>query len=174
MGTGKSTVGKILAEKIKLPFYDTDAIVTSELKISIGEIFKSQGEDIFREYERAVLDDLLAYSTPGVIALGGGALVDDSIRHRVRESGILIAFFAEPYQIIDRLNQSQIESLLIMSGKSVELAQDREIVLRAISELIQKRQIIYDDYDFSISTGERQISDIIDEIIKKMEFLLAY
>lgn len=75
MGAGKSTVGPLLAEKLKLPFLDSDALVAQSARASIAEIFSAGGEAAFRGLEREVIAEVLA-GPDAVVALGGGALGD--------------------------------------------------------------------------------------------------
>ena len=72
MGVGKTTVGKKLSRALKVPFSDTDAMVV-EAHGPIDEIFKSRGEEIFREFEYEALARALSY--PGIVATGGGAVL---------------------------------------------------------------------------------------------------
>ena len=75
MGAGKSTVGRLVAQALDLPFVDTDALITARAGTTIEEIFSTQGEPAFRELERAVVGGVLD-GPEAVVALGGGALAD--------------------------------------------------------------------------------------------------
>ena len=87
MGVGKSTVGKMLAKKLKVNFFDIDKIIEKKEKSSIKEIFDSKGEDYFRKIEKKItLQELKKINS--VIALGGGAFIDRTIRDEVRNSSI--------------------------------------------------------------------------------------
>ena len=81
MGAGKSTVGKIVAEKTGLSFADTDAIIERRTGMQISRIFSTRGEAGFRNLERAVLAELHASPHPSVLALGGGATGQPEIQH---------------------------------------------------------------------------------------------
>lgn len=72
MGSGKSTVGKILAQSLHMPFTDLDAYITTELQADIPSIFRTKGELFFRKKEHEFLGDLLHQPGPTVLALGGG------------------------------------------------------------------------------------------------------
>ena len=74
-GSGKTTVGKLLAEKMHLPFYDTDALVVNREKMEISDIFRTKGEVYFRDAESAVIKELAANAGAAVIATGGGAVL---------------------------------------------------------------------------------------------------
>ena len=72
MGSGKSTIGKILAENKNLPFIDIDQYIENQCGITVKKIFETKGELYFRKLERSVLLELLQKQTPSIIALGGG------------------------------------------------------------------------------------------------------
>ena len=87
MGVGKSTVGKKLAKKLKLKFIDIDQIVEKKEKSTIKEIFENKGEDYFRKTEKKIsLEELKKNNS--VIALGGGAFMDTSIRKEAKNSSV--------------------------------------------------------------------------------------
>ena len=77
MGSGKTTVGRILSKSLKLNFIDTDILIEKNCGIKIRKIFDKYGEEYFRRTEeKIILDILLNKKTPGVIALGGGVIGD--------------------------------------------------------------------------------------------------
>jgi len=78
-GAGKSTVGHALASRLAVPFEDTDDVIEQRAGKRIAEIFLTDGEAAFRQLEKAVVADRLAAHT-GVLALGGGAILDDDTR----------------------------------------------------------------------------------------------
>jgi shikimate kinase len=78
-GSGKSTVGKLLAERLGVPFADTDAEVEAAAGKSVGDVFIEDGESAFREYERAAAARSIG-AQAGVVALGSGAVLDADVR----------------------------------------------------------------------------------------------
>lgn len=82
-GSGKSTVGRMVAERLGLPHRDTDADVEAGAELSVADIFVEQGEQRFRQLERAAVTAALA-EHEGVLSLGGGAVMDDGTRARLR------------------------------------------------------------------------------------------
>ena len=82
MGVGKSTIGKLLSEEIKVEFEDIDLKIESMLSMSINDIFKNKGEKFFREIEEKETIKLLK-SKKNILALGGGAFLNKNIRENV-------------------------------------------------------------------------------------------
>ena len=75
MGSGKSTVGRLVADRLGRPFYDTDELIEQAGDASIPEIFAEEGESGFRERERWTVEDV-ASRPPGIVATGGGIILD--------------------------------------------------------------------------------------------------
>jgi len=89
MGVGKSTLGKIVAKKQSLKFIDTDLNIEKKYSMKISEIFKKKGEDFFRQCEeKEVLESLK--KTKSVIALGGGAFLNKTVRDKILNNSISI------------------------------------------------------------------------------------
>lgn len=150
--TGKSSTGKLVAEELHLPFYDTDEMVEKSAGRKIAEIVETNGWEAFRRKEREVVRSLKDVRD-GVIALGGGAVMDSANVECLRDNGIFVWLRAEPDTIISRLESdgksaTQRPSL---SGKSVheetiENISAREPVYKAIAGIVIKtdRQDIFE------------------------------
>lgn len=88
-GAGKTTVGGLLAGRFAVPFVDTDALVETAHGCSVADIFVNEGESVFRELERSAVRDALGGSGDGmVVALGGGAVLDDGSRALLGEQTV--------------------------------------------------------------------------------------
>jgi shikimate kinase len=87
MGTGKTTVGRLLAEQLGRPFIDTDEAVEARTGRTVAELFEAVGERGFRAEESAVLAAVLADPTPAVVAAAGGSVLDPANRQVIREAG---------------------------------------------------------------------------------------
>jgi shikimate kinase len=87
-GAGKTTVGEAVAEMLGVPFGDTDAVIVERAGKPIPEIFVDEGEDAFRALERAAVAEALR-DFPGVLALGGGAILHDATRELLREHTVV-------------------------------------------------------------------------------------
>jgi len=95
-GSGKSSLGRLLAQSLGLSFYDLDGEIESQSGRSIARIFSEEGESGFRQRERAELDRLITAGENSIIALGGGALTDASTLQRVENCGPVLLLTASP------------------------------------------------------------------------------
>lgn len=102
MGTGKSTLGRLVADRLGRPFVDMDSVIAARAGQPIPAIFAAQGEQAFRALERALCQELAAQDGL-VIATGGGALVDPENRAAMQRSGLVICLTASPAALAERL-----------------------------------------------------------------------
>src|SRR5262245_66432774 len=102
MGTGKTRVGRRVAERLARPFLDTDALIEAAAGKSSPESFASEGEARFRERERSAVREACAVPD-AVISVGGGALLSPANRTELERSGVLVCLTASPEQIAARV-----------------------------------------------------------------------
>ena len=105
MGSGKTTVGEILAQRLGREFVDMDTVIESRAALPIRQIFERQGEAAFRQLERAVALDL-ALRRGLVIATGGGALIPDDLREMVQQQSNVYCLRASKAELRSRLSGS--------------------------------------------------------------------
>ncbi len=118
MGSGKSTVGPHLAQRLGRPFVDLDDVIEAEAGQSVAEIFSSEGEAGFRERESRCLQRALA-GDGSVVAVGGGAPIPEDNWVRIRSGNTVVALMAEPAELARRLNGSTDRPLLQAGAPSV-------------------------------------------------------
>ena len=124
-GSGKSTVGKLLAKKLNCSFVDIDERIESESRKTIPDIFESDGEKAFRKLESAAVKNLFAkIAKPKVIALGGGAFENRAIRQRITENGISVWLKCSILEIYNRLRKHSERPKL--TGKKEILSANRQ------------------------------------------------
>ncbi|MEO7169832.1 shikimate kinase [Sphingomonas sp. QA11] len=111
MGAGKSTVGRRLAARMRLPFVDADSEIEAAAGMSITEIFERFGEAHFRDGERRVIARLID-GTPKIIATGGGAFINDETRALILEQALAIWLDANPAVLADRVGRRDTRPLL--------------------------------------------------------------
>ena len=125
MGSGKSSIGKRLAERFRLAFLDADREIEARAGASIGTIFECVGETGFRSREHAVMAELLA-ADGAVIATGGGSVLDPRTRQLLRERGFVVHLHVSIAQQLARLVRDRSRPLLA--------GEDREDVLRRLAD----------------------------------------
>jgi shikimate kinase / 3-dehydroquinate synthase len=118
MGSGKSTVGPHLAQRLERPFVDLDAVIEADAGRSVAEIFSSEGEARFRERESRCLQRALEQDR-SVVAVGGGAPMREENWARIRNGNTVVALLAEPGELARRLNGSADRPLLEPGALSV-------------------------------------------------------
>jgi shikimate kinase len=150
MGTGKSTVGKLVAEKLGRPYLDTDEEIVRRIGMSIPEMFERDGEERFRHIERRMCR-FLAAQGGYVISTGGGMLVDESNREVMLASGFVVCLNATPEAISERLKADKIERPLLKGDWRALLA---------------KRQSAYAEIPNQVDTTGKTPEAIAEEIIQ--------
>jgi shikimate kinase len=154
MGTGKSVVGRRLAERLGLSFLDLDDLIEEAAGMAIPEIFASEGESGFRRREREVIASL-ATRRDCVIATGGGAVLDPENVRNLKTGAVIICLRAEPTIILERIGADAHRPLL--------QGPDR---LARIRELLEQRASAYAQADFSVETGRFDPEEIVDRIVR--------
>lgn len=156
MGSGKSTVGRALAEKLGRDFIDIDDTIVRAAGCSIPEIFKNEGEVGFRARERAAVRDLLALETPAVIATGGGTFVDPKLRQALRSSSHTVFLDASLELISARLIESGGKSSRpMLSGPNPELT---------LRRLLKERGPAYRESEITIPVDGLDVDGIVERI----------
>ena len=110
MGSGKSSIGKLVSQKLKFNFFDIDTCIEKDLGIKITEIFKYKGEQFFRDIEEKTSLNLLK-KKDAVIALGGGAFMNKKIRDEVK--------FENLDQLKKQLEKDEIKSINILNNEKI-------------------------------------------------------
>ena len=111
MGAGKTTVGRRLAQRMRLPFVDADHEIEAAAGMSVADIFERFGEPYFRDGERRVIARLID-GLPKVIATGGGAFMNEATRALILNQSIAIWLDAEPAVLADRVSRRDTRPLL--------------------------------------------------------------
>jgi shikimate kinase len=126
MAVGKTTVGRILAEKLQRPFVDNDAFIVEQEGRSVASMFADHGEAYFRERERDAIVELLARTEPSVVSLGGGAVVLSENRDHLRAGAFVVWLRADPLTLLSRLGDTSTRPLLAADPAGALLRLDNE------------------------------------------------
>src|SRR4030088_1454088 len=157
MGAGKSTIGRRLSLRLRLPFLDADTEIESAAGISIPDIFETHGEPHFRDGEARVIDRLLD-SGPAVLATGGGAFMREETRGRIRDKAISIWLKADADTIMRRVRRRADRPLLRTADPAA-----------TVGRLIEEREPVYQDADITIWSRDVPHEQIVDECVEGLQ-----
>lgn len=154
MGVGKSTIGRRLAARLRLPFFDADIEIEAAAGMSIPDIFLAHGEPYFRDGEARVITRLLN-SGPAIIATGGGAFTErEETRQRIRDKAISIWLKADVDVIMKRVKRRADRPLL-----------QTEDPVATVSRLLEAREPVYQNADLKILSRDVPHDRIVDECL---------
>jgi len=160
MGTGKTTVGLLLAQQLGRAFLDTDDLIECAAKMPIAEIFAKFGEAHFRKIEREVIEEV-SRRRRVIIALGGGAVCDTQNWATISHSGRTVLLDCRPETIMQRLSQDTTRPLL--PGSALEK-------LGRIQALLAQREPCYSKADLRIRIEDTESAeDIAKRVIQILE-----
>ncbi len=164
MGSGKTTIGKLLAESINYSFLDLDVLIEKEEQLSIPELFSKKGEIYFRKNERKVLEDVLAAYPNIVLATGGGTpCFGDTIDYLDSLEDVKTVYLKASSEVLtDRLFKEKLKRPLISH------LQTKEILNDFIRKHLFERSFYYNRSAFNIQTDKKTIDEIIEEIKDKL------
>jgi shikimate kinase len=155
MGSGKTTVGKIVANELFLEFHDTDATIEEKTGVTIDWIFDIEGEQGFRKRETLVLKDLVALNSI-VLATGGGIVIEPENRELLAARGTVFYLHTPLSTQIDRTSKDKDRPLLKGQDPS-----------KVLSDLQESRQAFYEEVaDHIINTENKNGSEVANEIVK--------
>jgi len=158
MGTGKSTVGFALAERLGWRFVDTDVVVVEREGRTIPQLFEEKGETYFRDAETAALADVLSGSMQ-VVATGGGAVLRPENRETMLAGGFVVALTAPPDVLLARLRGDANRPLL---------AGDKE---ERVHRLLEERKNAYDFAPLVVDTSRSNVRETVETIMERMGLL---
>lgn len=158
MGTGKTAVGRLLAERLQRPLIDVDSEIEREHGTSIAEIFAGQGEAAFRSMEAAVIRRL-AGTEGSIISTGGGAVLREENLDTLRRTGIVVCLTASPETVLKRTSVAAGARPLLRT----------EDPLGRIIEMLRVRRPFYEKADLIIDTEGKTPADVAEEIIARIE-----
>ena len=157
MGSGKTTIGKLIAKKLRYKFIDTDLLMEEKTGVKVPLIFEYEGEEGFRKREAKILSEVLRLDNI-ILATGGGIVLSDNNRQQLKERGNVIYLNAEINELAKRLSNDKTRPLL----------QNTDIKEK-LKELMGLRSFLYESIaDNIIQTKNKRAPDIANEIITNL------
>ncbi len=157
-GAGKSAVGRRLAQRLQVPFFDSDEVVERRIGCSIRDYFEREGEESFRDIEEAVIADLAA-TVDGVVATGGGAVLRQANRLQLRTRFHVIYLRSSPEDLFRRLRHDIKRPLLQVAdplGRLQELHSVRDPLYRETAHIV-------------VETGRPSVATLANIIVMQLE-----
>ena len=155
-GSGKSSVGRKLAARLGLSFFDSDLEVEKAAGMKVEQIFEKLGEPAFREGERRVIARLLE-QPPHVLATGGGAFMDKDSRHLIQSHAISIWLRVDFPILFERTSRRNDRPLL--KGENPE---------QKLKELLAAREPFYAKADVTVTSDRRPADETVDRLLKAL------
>ena len=157
-GSGKSTVGRQLARRLALPFFDSDQVIEAQLGCSVRQYFEQEGEESFRDLEARVIDDL-TQNARGVLSTGGGSVLRLENRRNLRQRGRVVYLSSTPNELFRRLRHDRNRPLLLVADP-----------LARLHELYAVRDPLYrETAHFVVETGRPSVPSIVNLIVMQLE-----
>jgi shikimate kinase len=154
MGAGKSSAGRALARRTRLPLFDTDALVSERLGMSIAEIFAQRGEDEFRAQETATL--LAISPAPSVVVTGGGVVLRSENVTAMKQLGIVVHLTADEETLFERATRRAIRPLLQTADPRATFA-----------ELLHARAPLYESAaDVVVDTAGKRHEEVVTAVLE--------
>ena len=154
MGTGKTTVGGIIAQELDMEFVNTDELIEKKEGAPVNEIFSKKGEPYFRKIEREVIMEVSGQEGT-VIDAGGGAVINELNVEDLKKNGIVVCLNATPEEIFRRVEQYAHRPLLNVTDPLAE-----------IKKLLKSRAGYYKRADYQVETTEKNADNVAREIIQ--------
>ena len=158
MGAGKTTVGRLLARRVKRSFYDADEEIERRCGVRIPVIFDIEGEAGFRARESQVIAELCALKN-AVLATGGGAVLAEENRRQIAAHGTVIYLHARPGHLWPRVRHDRNRPLLATGDPQ-----------RRLEELYAERDPLYREVaDVVIDTGKQSVQTLANDLLARLE-----
>ena len=161
MGSGKSTIGPILANVLGWDFYDLDRVIEKKTGKKIREVFEQDGEDFFRRIETETLKEI-SNNDKTIISLGGGTVASEENIKILKGSGKLFYLKMSMEAAYGRLKYKRDRPALKNTSEDFS----KEKLMNTIDELMKARISYYEQADFTIDTDKSSVGKTVDKIVK--------
>jgi shikimate kinase len=167
MGSGKSTLGPILANTLGYGFVDLDRLIEERAGKSISELFRDAGEKEFRQLELAALLDVVKM-TEMVVSLGGGAIANEESFQLIHTYGVIVYLRMSAEEATRRMRHKVNRPLL--KGADGETL-DENALKEKITDLMRRREEFYGRADVIIQTDQQRIGSTVDDLVRQLRIL---
>lgn len=157
MGAGKTSVGKLLAKKLSLPFIDSDSEIVKSAGCSVVDIFSIYGENEFRRVEDRVINRILSDEKIKILSTGEGAFIIDNVRKLTKENAITIWLKADLDLLVKRTSFKDTRPLLLNYDSS-----------KILQKLIDERYPIYAKADITVETKDEPTYKTAQNVLKSL------
>ena len=161
MGTGKSSVGSRLAQRLKREFVDMDREIERVSNMTVAEIFRKHGEVRFRSEEQLMVKKLSQRSNL-VIATGGGVVLSSENVDHLKRNGILVCLDASPEDIFARVSRKKGIRPLLKKGTTEE----------DIRLMLEEREPYYRCADIRVNTSEKDVDAVVNDLLQQLKNIL--
>ena len=157
-GSGKTTVGRQLSRRLRVPFLDSDTVIEQQLGCSIREFFEREGEQRFRDIEASVIDELTQLSD-GVLSTGGGAVLRPENRAHLHGRTRVVYLNSSPDDLFRRLRHDKNRPLLQVADP-----------LGRLRDLHAQRDPLYrETAHFQVDTGRPSVASLVNMILMQLD-----
>ncbi len=164
-GSGKSTIGPLLANSLGYEFVDLDQVIEKDAGKTITRIFAENGEEYFRSLEKRTLEGIIVKNDM-VISLGGGVLENDQSYALIQKSGTMV-YLKSPVRTLARRLGNKIDRPLLMGEQGRKLS--REEIEEKIATILAKRETRYETAEITVETDIKRIGSTVEELTRKIE-----
>jgi len=161
MGSGKSSVGRLVANSLHFDYLDTDQVIEFRAHKTISEIFRQEGEPAFREWERRVVEELL-HRTKTVISTGGGLPTNEANLASLKTHALVVCLWASPETLFERVRTHTHRPLL-----------EEPDPLAKIRLLLAEREAFYRQADVLVNTEMRSPREVATQVIHQFHMAHA-
>lgn len=158
-GAGKTSVGRRLARRMKVPFLELDTAIADRAGLALGEVFSLYGEEYYRRLEREVLTDLLSAARPSVIAVGGGLVTSSDTFALLRQHAVTVWLRARP---VDYWNR-------VMKQGDQRPMREHPQAREALRDLVAKRDPLYRLADLEVDTADLTVAQTVNRVAEGID-----
>jgi shikimate kinase len=160
MGSGKSTIGKRLAQKLNLQFYDSDKIIEEREGLSVVDIYDFRGQEYFKNKEEQVITEVLSYGTV-ILSTGGESFLNDNIRNKIKDNAVSIWLKTDLKILQDRVSRRNTRPQFI-SSDSKEL----------LENMITNSEPVFNEADIIVESTDLDAYMLVDLVLNRIKNFL--